>query len=145
MAFTTPSAVGTPTQAREPRYGTIAARVASQHNHQLGIDTPSARAGSVVHLIVQDVTRKPEQAKQAKWVCRHAKCAGKHWSSKDALLEEHPENRLLRQQRETHLYMAVYEAEAQPSVPEKRDDKGKILAPARDAQPAMVMLLSDED
>lgn len=148
MPFVLPSsAAGVPVgPAKRKRFGCIAARIGSQQAHRLGVTAEGARAGSIVHAIVKDVTRHPEEAEQAKWVCRHAACASKSWQSKAALLKDHPENRILDKQEETHLYLAVFEAEATPAVAEKRDEKsGKVTQAAVDAKPARLLLLSDEE
>ena len=124
---------------RQPRYGTMAARVNTTHSHRLGIDTPSARAGTVVILDVKDITRFPEEAKAGKWICKNPFCAGKTWASKSDLLAAHPDNRKLAQQQEIHLYYCVYEKPYQPAQPAV-DKK-----PAVDEQPAKVLLLCDEE
>lgn len=124
---------------RLPRYGTMGARVNTTHSHRQGIDTPNAKAGTVVHLDVKDITRFPAEAAEGKWVCRNPYCAGKQWNSKSELLAAHPDNRKLAQQQEIHLYYCVYEKPFQPAVPAK--DK----LPAKDEVPAKVLLLCDEE
>lgn len=139
----------TPIASRTKRFGTIAAKIGSPHQHRLGIalDTPrgTVRAGTVVYLDVQDITRHPEAEGYTKWVCKSPHCQGKHWDSKKALLAEHPDNRTLARQEETHLYLAVAEIPGQAAREAKRDDKGRELSPAVDAKPSVVLLLSDEE
>jgi hypothetical protein len=126
------------------RFGVIAARIGRTFTHRVGIAMPLANGGfaavgTIVHIDVKDITRHRAAAEHAKWVCRSPHCVGKRWNSKEELLEAHPENRILVKQEETHVYCAVVELEAVAAQP------GKDGKPGRGEQPAIVMLLSDEE
>lgn len=127
------------------RFGTIAARIGSTHQHRLGIDLGNARAGTNVHLDVVDSSRHPDEAEHAKWVCKSPHCAGKRWDSKRDLLKAHLDNRTLIKQQEEHLYLGVVELPAVAARPESKDEKTGKVTPARPEQPAVVLLLSDEE
>jgi len=132
-------------------YGAIAARIGTTHAHRLNIAMPlkngagAVRPGTVVHLTIEDITRHPAVAEHVKWVCRSQHCIGKHWESKEALLADHPDNRTLVKQEETHVYLAIAEIPAVDGKPEQRDAKGAVTHKAVDAQPPIVMLLSDQE
>ena len=119
--------------AQRKRYGTMAARINSAQRHRLGIDALGRKAGTLVYLDVKDGTRFPAEGEQAVWVCYHPACVGKKWETKRELLAGHPENRVLSAQQEAHVFVAVCEL---PAVPAKGD---------AEAQPAVCMLLSDEE
>lgn len=104
------------------------------------------KAGTVVILGVQDITRHPDEADQAKWVCNHPSCASQKWASKRELLAAHPDQKVMAKQEEIHVYYAVVELPGVLAKPAKVDEKtGRELAPAVEAQPPIVMLLSDEE
>jgi hypothetical protein len=104
----------------------------------------AAKAGSTVYLTVQDVTRFPEEAEHAHWVCKHPDCRGNKWESKKQMLADHPANKELAAQQQTHVYYAVFEDAGTPARAEKRNGD-KLVEPAREATGARVMLLSDEE
>lgn len=151
MAFPTafPSTTGAASRSnfetKERRFGTIAARIYSDHRHKQSINTPTAASGSSPYFVVQDPTRHPEDAKHAKWCCQHASCAGKCWATKSDLLAAHEDNRVLKQKQEIHLYYAASELPAIEGRPEKRDSKGELVHEAVEAKPARVILFSDEE
>ncbi len=99
----------------------------------------AVKPGTVVTLTVEDITRFPDEAEKAKWVCGSPLCAGKHWGSKKELLAAHPDNKQLTKQEEVHVYYALVEV---PAVAEKKNDKGVVTV---EGEPGMVKLLSDEE
>jgi hypothetical protein len=112
----------------------------------------TAKAGMRVQMAVQDITQHPDLVPHAKWYCSHLYCQmqRKSWESKERLLSGHEDNRILQQKEEIHVYYAAVEIPATPAmaaVPEKTNDKGEVVRPgrpAKDAEPAVVVLLSDE-
>lgn len=104
----------------------------------------AAKAGTTIYLTVQDVTRHPDEAAKAHWVCKHPDCRGHKWESKSAMLADHPPNKELANQQQTHVYYAVFEDPGSSARPEKQKD-GKVTEPAHPATEARVMLLSDEE
>jgi hypothetical protein len=99
----------------------------------------AVKAGASVMLGVQDVTRWPDEAKVAHWLCQHTECKGQKWDSKKSLLQDHPANKDLASVQQTHVYYAVFE---QPAVAAKKNDKGVVV---QEATEAFVLLLSDEE
>lgn len=109
------------------------------------------KAGSRVHLTVQDITRYPEEGEVAHWVCHHPECRGEKWASKRELLAAHPNQKDLERDQQTHMYYAVFEDPGSPGRPgrsEERDAEGKVTKKGvAEVEPseARVMLLSDEE
>jgi hypothetical protein len=131
-------------------FGTVQAKIGTTHAHRLGIpmelkDGTVIKAGTIVHLGIEDLSRHAEVDGHIKWVCRSPHCIGKHWPTKKALLNEHPDNRTLAKQEETHLFFGVVEIPAVEGKPEQRNDKGVVTQKAIDAQPPVVLLVSDEE
>lgn len=111
----------------------------------------AAKAGTTVYLTVQDVTRFPEEAELAHWVCKHPDCRGEKYASKKELLAAHAPNKELAKQLQTHMYYAVFEqgaVDGKPGREAKADKDGKVIeraVPAVEPVEAAVMLLSDEE
>lgn len=145
----THSSVNLPAQPHAKRFGTVAAKIGTNHQRKLqfGMRLPSGRVvapGAKVYFRVEDITRHPEAAAHVKWVCCNVECVGKEFASKGALLADHADNRELAKREETHLYYAVADIPALEAQPEKIE-KGRIVAVAVEAKPATLMLLSDEE
>jgi hypothetical protein len=135
--------------AHQKKYGTVAAKIGTSHERRLQLGFRTRNGGAVLpggkaYFRIEDITRHPEAHAHCKWVCCHASCAGKEWSSKGALLADHPDNRELARREETHLYYAVADLPEIAAKPEKMD-KGRIVEAAVPAQHAQVMILSDEE
>ncbi|HTP98380.1 MAG TPA: hypothetical protein VMN56_03580 [Casimicrobiaceae bacterium] len=129
------------TAVAHKRVGLVAARIGADLQHQLGVEISTDRGpapvGAIVQLTVADVTRFPDEADSAKWVCRTCKTFHK---SKRELLAAHRPNKDLMAAGEVHVYHAIFES---PAVAEVRDAKtGEIKTKAA---PARAMLLSDEE
>jgi len=111
----------------------------------------AVKAGQRVSLTVEDISRYPDEAEHAAWICTHPECAGKRHASKRELLASHDSNKDLTSRQEKHMYYAVFEEAAHPGSPgrpEERDAEGKVTkkgVPGRDETPARVILLSDEE
>lgn len=146
---TAPQTIGASSNPHRKRFGTIAAKIGTDHEHKIpyGLRAKNGRVhapGSRVYFRIEDITRHPEADGHTHWVCRHAGCQGKTWTSKAAMLADHADNRELAKREETHLYYAVADIPEQPAVPEKIE-KGRVMQVAKEAQPATILLLSDEE
>ena len=123
------------------RVGLVAARIGADLQHKLGVEIQTDRGpapvGAIVQLTVADVTRFPDEADAAKWVCR---TCGTFHKSKRELLQAHRPNKDLMASGETHIYHAIFERAATKEV---RDPKTGEVKEA--AVPARAMLLSDEE
>lgn len=136
-------------QPHSKKFGTIAAKISTSHERRMQHGFRTANGGVVnpggkAYFRIEDITRHPEAASYVKWVCCHANCKDKTWDTKGALLAGHPDNRELARREETHLYYAVADMPEIPAIPEKME-KGRIVSAGVPAQPAQVMLLSDEE
>lgn len=112
----------------------------------------TARSGMRVQMAIQDITQHPDLVPHMKWYCSHVHCQlqRKSWETKERLLSGHEDNRILIQKEEIHVYYAAVEIPATPATPavaEKTNEKGEVVRPgrpAKDGEPAIVVLLSDE-
>lgn len=143
------------------RFGRVAARIGTDHIHRCSIEievtqksvmaandpsetrfdrTIRRPAGLRVQLPIQDITLHPDLARVAKWYCENPSCQllKRVWSSKEELLADHEDDRILQQKEEVHVYYAAAEV---PGRHAKVDKEGNVLEPAR---APVVMLLSDE-
>lgn len=146
---TAPANIGASSNPFRKRCGTIAAKIGTDHEHKIpyGLRTKNGRVhapGSKVYFRVDDITRHPEAEGHTHWVCKHQGCQSKSWPSKALLLADHEDNRELAKREETHLYYAVADIPELAAVPEKIE-KGRIVQVAREAQPATILLMSDEE
>ena len=74
-----------------PRYGVVFAKIGSTHPHALEEKYQHWPQGFELTLDVHDISRQPKAVREAAvWVCKHPKCAGKQYASKEELLEAHP-------------------------------------------------------
>jgi hypothetical protein len=135
--------------ARRMRVGLIPLVIGATVEHRLPRPTLIGGrvlpAASRVHSAALDITRTPEAAPHAKWICRSPHCAGQSWPTKAELIAGHAPHRQLVAQGETHLYYAIAEVPAVEAVPAKVDKDGNLIALAIDAAPARTLVLSDEE
>src|SRR5271165_5589475 len=57
-----------------------------------------------------DEVRKDPKAAQPHFVCFHAACRNRKWDSEEALLGDHPDLRIMRDQNEAHVFALWCEA-----------------------------------
>jgi hypothetical protein len=103
------------------------------------------KAGTRITQTVEDITRYPDEAKAAYWVCHHPECRGEKHKSKKDLLAAHPPNKELAKEQQTHMYYAVFEEAGTPAKPAQLDAEGKVKKAEVEAVDARVLLLSDEE
>lgn len=146
---------GVPSQTQRKRCGVFAARIGSDHhvkfsiaaprryrNGQVNESDPPIPAGMKQYVCVEDISRHPEVKGHVRWHCTYCR---QDWSSKEELVAAHPDNRVLQKQEEAHMYYALAEVPEIKAVAAKTDEKGKIISPAVAGQPAITLLLSDEE
>ena len=132
------------------RYGCFPVVIGAMLEHLLSqrLTLPSGRTlgvGQRIHTEVQDITRHPEADGHTQWVCRSPHCTGKTWASKKDLVAAHPNNRDLKKDMEVHCFYAVAHVPAIAGKPETTDKHGNVTAEAIPAEPAKLILLSDEE
>lgn len=132
------------------RCGCFPAKIGSMFNHRLeqALTLSSGRflkAGLSIHLTLQDLTRHPDAEKHTRWICLSPHCTGKSWPSKKALVSEHPSNKDLERQEESHCFYGVAWLPKVARVEEKRDKNNDLISEAEAERLPTVILLSDEE
>lgn len=135
---------------RRRRLGLIAARIGSEHSFTLSADMLGQVAGTTVHTAVHDITRYTN-LEGVRWVCNHPRCREAVWESKADLFASHPLQSEMVRNDEVHVFFGVLERPAQEAVaatPARKDPQTGKKIPGRraqSAQPAALLLLSDEE
>lgn len=147
---TSPSTGGGMSAPIRRRYGCFPMVIGAMTAHRLdaNITLPSRRllkAGQIIHLSLEDITRHPETDGHVKWICKNPGCAHERWASKKELLAAHPNNRDLERVEETHCFYAFANLPGVEAKPEKTAKDGSILEEAVEAKLPSIVLLSDEE
>lgn len=132
------------------RFGCFPMVIGAMIAHRLdaNLTLPSRRllkAGQILHLTLEDITRHPETDGIVKWMCTNPDCRSSRWDSKKALLAAHENNRELERKEETHCFYAFANLPGVEAKPEKTAKDGSILEEAVEAKLPSIILLSDEE